>query len=430
MRRRVVVTGIGMVSPLGHSCEESWENLKAGKSGVDYITLFDASEFPTKIAGEVKNFSIEDFGEKQEDWMYCGRNIEFAIAACKQAIADSGVRDNGSYDPDRTGIYLGAGEGRQDFFNFVNLIAQTFQESERRIDAGAFISQGVHKLHAVREIEQEPGMSAAHIAEMFEAFGPNLNCLTACAASSQAIGEATEIIRRGDADVMISGGTHSMLHPFGVSGFNLLTALSTSNDVPQKASRPFDRNRDGFVIGEGAGMVILEELERAQKRGAHIYGEITGYGTTADAFRITDTHPAGRGAIACLQQALADAGLSPEQIDYINAHGTSTDVNDRVETIAIKEVFGPHAYKIPISSIKSMIGHLIAAAGSVELITCLLAIRDNVIPPTINYETPDPECDLDYVPNQAREAKLNHAISNSFGFGGQNISLIVSRFQG
>src|SRR5690606_5085295 len=258
------------------------------------------------------------------------------------------------------------------------------------LDIAKFTKVGLETLDPSYELEQEPNMPVGHVAALFNAFGPNLNCLTACAASSQAIGEATEIIRRGDADVMISGGTHSMLHPFGVSGFNLLTALSTSNDVPQKASRPFDRNRDGFVIGEGAGMVILEELERAQKRGAHIYGEITGYGTTADAFRITDTHPAGRGAIACLKMALQDAKLNPEDVQYINAHGTSTDVNDRVETIAIKEVFGQHAYEIPVSSIKSMIGHLIAAAGSVELTTCLLALRDNVIPPTINYETPDP----------------------------------------
>jgi 3-oxoacyl-[acyl-carrier-protein] synthase II len=271
-------------------------------------------------------------------------------------------------------------------------------------------------------------MSASHLAEMFNAHGPNLNCLTACAASSQAIGEATEIIRRGDADVMISGGTHSMLHPFGVTGFNLLTALSTRNDCPAAASRPFDRDRDGFVIGEGAGIVILEELERAKRRGAKIYGAITGYGTTADAFRITDTHPNGRGAIACLKQALQNARLNCDQIDYINAHGTSTDVNDRIETFAIKEVFGPPAYKIPVSSTKSMIGHLIAAAGSVEAIVCLLAIRDGVLPPTINYESPDPDCDLDYVPNQAREVPLTHTISNSFGFGGQNISLVISRY--
>ena len=229
---------------------------------------------------------------------------------------------------------------------------------------------------------------------MFNAQGPNFNCLTACAASSQAIGEATEIIRRGDADVMLSGGTHSMIHPFGVTGFNLLTALSTRNDEPTKASRPFDKDRDGFVLGEGAAMVVLEELEHAKARGAKIYGELLGYGSTADAFRITDTHPEGRGAASCIRLALDDAQLNPDDIDYINAHGTSTDVNDKVETLAIKTVFGPQAYKIPVSSTKSMMGHLIAAAGATELIVCLMAIRDDVLPPTINYETPDPECDL------------------------------------
>ncbi|HPZ82222.1 MAG TPA: beta-ketoacyl-ACP synthase II, partial [Thermogutta sp.] len=244
------------------------------------------------------------------------------------------------------------------------------------------------------------------------------------------IGEAVEIIRRGEADIMLSGGTHTMIHPFGVTGFCLLTALSTQNDPPQKASRPFDRNRDGFVLGEGAGMLILEELEHAKRRGAKIYGEIVGYGTTADAYRITDTHPEGRGAISCMQMALRDAGLNPEDIDYINAHGTSTVVNDKVETLAIKKVFGDYAYKLPVSSTKSMMGHLIAAAGATELIICLLAIRDRVLPPTINYEVPDPECDLDYVPNVAREAKCDVALSNSFGFGGQNISLIVKRFTG
>lgn len=429
MRRRVVVTGIGMVTPLGLSCEETWKNLQAGKSGIDYISLFDASEFPTKIAGEVHGFSIEDFGEKESDWEYCGRHIRFAVAAARQATKDSGFLGNG-HDPQRTGVYLGAGEGQQDFFNFVNAIARTYKKDEQVVDSARFLQEGMENLHALREFEQEPGMSACHLAELFDAQGPNLNCLTACAASSQAIGEATEIIRRGDADIMISGGTHSMLHPFGVSGFNLLTALSTRNDKPTAASRPFDKERDGFVIGEGSGVLILEELEHAKKRGAKIYGEVSGYGSTADAFRITDTHPGGRGAIACLKDALRDAALGLDQIDYINAHGTSTDVNDRVETIAIKEVFGPNAYKIPVSSTKSMMGHLIAAAGSVEMITCLLAIRDGVIPPTINYENPDPDCDLDYVPNQSREARLDHTISNSFGFGGQNISLVISRFNG
>lgn len=428
MARRVVVTGMGLVSPLGHSPEEMWHNMKNGQSGIDRITVFDASEFPTKIAGEVKGFALATFGEVEKDWQYCGRNIHFAVAAAKQAVADSGIRDNGRYNSDRTGVYLGAGEGRQDFLNFMNLIGRSWKKDQHVVDNANFISEGLHVLHGIRELEQEPGMSASHLAALFDAHGPNLNCLTACAASSQAIGEATEIIRRDDADVMISGGTHSMLHPLGVTGFNLLTALSTRNDEPTKASRPFDRNRDGFVIGEGAGIVILEEIEHAKKRGAKIYGEITGYGSTADAFRITDTHPNGRGAIACLKEALDTARLTPEDIDYINAHGTSTDVNDRIETLAIKEVFGQQAYKVPVSSTKSMIGHLIAAAGSVEAIICLLAIRDGVLPPTINYETPDPDCDLDYVPNTSRECGLTHTISNSFGFGGQNISLVISRY--
>lgn len=427
MRRRVVVTGIGAITPLGQDPESFWGGLREGKSGIGRITLFDASEFPTKIAGEVKDFDLGRFGEKASDWQECGRNIWFAVAAAKQAVADAGIRDNG-FDPERTGVYLGAGEGRQDFFNFVNLIARSYKRDAHRVDSARFIADGLRDMSGRRETEQEPGMSASHLAELFDARGPNFNCLTACAASSQAIGEATEIIRRGDADVMISGGTHSMLHPFGVTGFNLLTALSTRNEAPDKASRPFDRDRDGFVIGEGAGMVILEDLEHARRRGAKIYGEITGYGTTADAFRVTDTHPEGRGAIACMRQALAHAGLGPDAIQYINAHGTSTDVNDRVETLAIKEVFGEQAKKIPVSSIKSMTGHLIAAAGSVEAIACLLAIRDGVLPPTINYETPDPDCDLDYVPNEAREATLTHTLSNSFGFGGQNISLVISRF--
>jgi 3-oxoacyl-[acyl-carrier-protein] synthase II len=268
------------------------------------------------------------------------------------------------------------------------------------------------------------------MAALFNAQGPNSNCLTACAASSQATGEAVEIIRRGDADVMLAGGTHSMIRPFGVTGFNLLTALSTRNDEPQRASRPFDKERDGFVLGEGASMVVLEELERAKRRGAHIHGEITGYGSTADAYRITDIHPEGRGAAACMKLAMQDAGLNPEQIGYINAHGTSTEVNDKVETQAIKVAFGEAARKVPISSTKSMMGHLIAAAGATELIICLMALRDQVLPPTINYENPDPNCDLDYIPNVARPSKLDHALSNSFGFGGQNISLVVSRFTG
>jgi 3-oxoacyl-[acyl-carrier-protein] synthase II len=254
--------------------------------------------------------------------------------------------------------------------------------------------------------------------------------LTACAASSQAIGEATEIIRRGDADLMLSGGTHSMIHPFGVMGFNRLTALSTRNDEPTRASRPFDRDRDGFILGEGAGMLVLEELEHARRRGATIYGEVAGYGSTADAFRLTDTHEDGRGAIACMKEALADAQVNPEDVDYINAHGTSTQVNDSIETLAIKRTFGEAAYKVPISSTKSMMGHLIAAAGSVEAIVCLLAIRDSVVPPTINLDNPDPDCDLDYIPHEARRKVVDVALTNSFGFGGQNIALILRRLAG
>jgi 3-oxoacyl-[acyl-carrier-protein] synthase II len=264
---------------------------------------------------------------------------------------------------------------------------------------------------------------------MFQAQGPNANCLTACAASRQAIGEAVEIIRRAEADVMLSGGTHSMIHPLGVTGFNLLTALSTRNDEPARASRPFDRLRDGFVLGEGAAMVVLEELEHARARGAEILGEVLGYGSTADAYRITDIHPEGRGAIGCMQMAIQDAGIDPSQIGYVNAHGTSTQVNDRVESVACKAVFGDRAYDVPVSSTKSMMGHLIAAAGATELIVCLLAIRDGILPATINYENPDPDCDLDYVPNVARDAKIEYALSNSFGFGGQNVALVVGPYQ-
>jgi 3-oxoacyl-[acyl-carrier-protein] synthase II len=327
-------------------------------------------------------------------------------------------------DSDRFGVYLGAGEGQQDFYNFSKMMIAALKDGE--LDLAAFIQEGLKRLDPLLELEQEPNMPAAYMATHFGAEGPNFNCLTACAASSQAVGEATEIIRRGEADVMLSGGAHSMIHPFGVTGFNLLTALSENNAAPQKASRPFDLNRDGFILGEGAAVVVLEDYEHAKKRGAPIHGEILGYGTTADAFRITDTHPEGRGAITCMKMALRDAQKNPTDIDYINAHGTSTQVNDRVESLAIKEALGADiAYKVPVSSTKSMTGHLIAAAGATELIISLLAIRDGVLPPTINYETPDPQCDLDYVPNAARDKKVRTILTNSFGFGGQNIALIA-----
>ncbi|MCA9067567.1 MAG: beta-ketoacyl-ACP synthase II [Planctomycetaceae bacterium] len=425
MRRRVVVTGIGCVTPVGNDVNSMWSSLQESRSGIGNISYFDASNFPTRIAGEVKNYHLTQYLDDVTRFEHSGRNIRFAIGAAHQAVHDSGLPST-SFDPTRFGVYLGAGEGQQDFQLFMSMVAQSYNDGA--IDLAKFTECAMHQLNPQEELDQEPNMTAGHLASLFDAQGPNLNCLTACAASSQAIGEATEIIRRGDADLMLSGGAHSMIHPFGVTGFNLLTALSTNNVDPKKASRPFDKNRDGFVLGEGAGMLILEELEHAQKRRAAIYGEVVGYGSSADAYAITDIHPEGRGAVSCITHALKDAGLNTDQIGYINAHGTSTAVNDRVETSAIKQVLGEHAKSTPVSSIKSMMGHLIAAAGSVEAITCLLTIRDSVLPPTINYETPDPDCDLDYIPNSAREKKVDYALSNSFGFGGQNISLIFGRF--
>jgi 3-oxoacyl-[acyl-carrier-protein] synthase II len=425
-RRRVVITGMGCVTPLGLGVEPLWKNLMAGASGVGLTTVFDASRFPTKISAEVRNWDISDEGQDAARWQFCGRHTRFAAGAALQAMKDAGLLQGLPADPSRLGVYLGSGEGQQDFDSFTRMMMASIEGDT--LDVAKFTKLGLETLHPLSEVEQEPNMPAGHLAGLFDAQGPNLNCLTACAASSQAIGEACEIVRRGEADVMLSGGTHSMIHPFGVTGFNLLTALSTRNDEPARASRPFDNERDGFVLGEGAAMVVLEELEHAKRRGAHIHGELIGYGSTADAYRITDTHPEGRGASSCIRLALADAGLGLHDIDYINAHGTSTSVNDRVETLAIKTVFGEHAYKIPVSSTKSMMGHLIAAAGATELIVCLLAIRDGMLPPTINYENPDPDCDLDYVPNKARAATCNRALSNSFGFGGQNISLIVGRY--
>jgi 3-oxoacyl-[acyl-carrier-protein] synthase II len=418
---------MGLINPMGHDVETVWEGLKACKSGVDYTTIFDASSFPTKIAAEVKNWDISQAGEDPAIWESRGRHTKFAAGAARQAVDASGILDSG-IEPTRLGVYLGSGEGNQDFMSFTRLMIAALEGTE--LDVSKFIKEGLSMLSPMAEMEQEPSVPAGHVASMFDAQGINVNCLTACAASSQALGEATEILRRGDADAMIAGGTHSMIHPFGVTGFNLLTALSTRNDEPQRASRPFDRLRDGFVLGEGAGMVVLEELEHAKQRGAHIYGEILGYGSTADAYRITDIHPQGRGAIGCMEMALRDAQLNPSDIDYVNAHGTSTSVNDRVETVACKVLFGEHAMQTPISSTKSMMGHLIAAAGVTELIVCLNAIRDNLLPPTINYENPDPDCDLDYIPNQPREARCDIALNNSFGFGGQNITLIAGRFRG
>ncbi|MCA9189367.1 MAG: beta-ketoacyl-[acyl-carrier-protein] synthase family protein, partial [Planctomycetales bacterium] len=346
-RRRVVVTGMGVINPLGHDVETVWNALLNGQSGVDYTTLFDASRFPTRISAEVKPWDISQHVDDPELWNRRGRHSRFAIGAAVQAMRQSGALQT-AIDPTRFGIYLGAGEGTQDFESFSQMMMAALQDGE--FDIRQFTRKGLEVLDPLVELEQEPSMPAGHLAAYFNAQGPNANCLTACAASSQAIGEATEIIRRGEADVMLSGGTHSMIHPLGVTGFNLLTALSTRNEEPTKASRPFDRLRDGFVLGEGAGMLVLEELERAKARGAMILGEILGYGSTADAYRITDIHPEGRGAISCMRMAIDDAGLNPNSINYVNAHGTSTAVNDRVETVACHAVFGDDAPNVPVSS--------------------------------------------------------------------------------
>jgi 3-oxoacyl-[acyl-carrier-protein] synthase II len=417
---------MGCVTPIGKTVDTMWKALQEGASGIDFITHFDASNFPTKFAAEVKGFDLSQYVDDPSRFQHAGRNILYAIGAAKQAVDQAGVND--LKDPSRFGVYLGAGEGQQDFYLFMRMIS--LSQRDGQFDMEKFTKYGLQYLNAKEEMEQEPNMPAGHLASLFNAQGPNLNCLTACAASSQAIGEATEIIRQGEADVMLSGGAHSMIHPFGLTGFNLLTALSTRNEDPKGASRPFDKDRDGFVLGEGAAMLVLEELEHAKKRGAQIYGEVAGYGSTADAFRITDIHPEGRGATACIKLALKDAGVNTDQINYINAHGTSTSVNDKIETLAIKQALGEYAYKTPVSSTKSMMGHLIAAAGSAEAIVCLLAMRDGILPPTMNYTTPDPDCDLDYIPNAPREGKVERALSNSFGFGGQNVSLIFSAFKG
>ncbi len=325
-------------------------------------------------------------------------------------------------------MYLGSGEGQQDFPSFVDLVHRSTRGGE--VDKALFRGLGLELLHPIREAEQEPGTPAGILAGVFGARGYNATCLTACAASAQAIGESVEVIRRGAADVILTGGTHSMIHPFGLTGFILLTAMSTRNDDPGRASRPFDRDRDGFLLGEGGGMLVLEELEHAKARGAVIHGEVAGHASTADAFRLTDSHDLGRGAIAAMEGALADAGLEPINVDYINAHGTSTKANDSVETLAIKCVMGGRAYHVSVSSTKSMTGHLVAAGGAVEAIICLLAIRDGILPPTINLDHRDPGCDLDYVPNAAREQAVDVALSNSFGFGGQNTALVLRRFVG
>lgn len=427
MSRRIVITGMGWVTPLGHDIESVWKRLQAGESGVDGTTRFDASTFPTRFSAQVKDYDYRPFIRDGKLHEGVGLNTAFALGAAAQAWRSARLDSCDTLDRDRLGLYLGSGEGSLDFDNYVAADLGGWDAQQRGVDAVNWARVARERMDAVREIEQEPNMPLTHLAMEFGASGPAYNCLTACAASTQAIGEATQILIRGDADAMIAGGAHTMIHPLGVTGFNRLTALSTRNDEPQAASRPFDHTRDGFVLGEGAGMLILETLEHAIARGAPMLAEIVGYGSSADAYRITDIHPDGRGAIASMKQALADAGLTPGDVDYISAHGTGTKENDSIETRAVKAVFGDRAKQIPMSSIKSMMGHLIAAAGAVEMITCVLALRDQVLPPTVNLRTPDPECDIDYVPNDCRRTRVDVALSNSFGFGGQNDTLIIKR---
>ncbi len=430
MRGRVVITGMGCVTPLGSDVRSVWERLTAGRSGVGRLTLFDASRFPVQIAAEVKNWTIAEVGEDPTRWRHHPRQTLFAVASGINAIRSAGLNLNGNglvrIDPLRFGVYLGCGETYQDWNQFAHLMADSMQGDQFQPEI--FTERALRLWRSDDELELELNMPAAHLAARFNAQGPNANCIAACASSSQAIGEAAEMIRAGEVDVMMAGGAHSMIHPFGISGFHRLAALSQRNEDPSHAVRPFDRERDGFVVGEGAAVVVLESLEHAQRRGAEIWAELTGYGSAQDAFRITDVHPEGRGAASCMKLALADADLRPDQISYVNAHGTGTVLNDKVETLAIKRVFGDDAYRVPVSSTKSMLGHFTTAGGAIELVVGVMAIRSGVLPPTINYENADPDCDLDYVPNVAREWACRHVLSNSFGFGGQNVALVVSHF--
>jgi 3-oxoacyl-[acyl-carrier-protein] synthase II len=435
MSRRVVITGMGIVCPLGHDIETVWDKLITGKSGVATTTIFDASTFPTTFSAEVKDYDFRKYVKNIEPHKNVGRNSAFslgaAVQACKQARIDIETDSPADgIDRRRMGVYLGAGEGSIDNENFFGALVNAWQGSSQSIDWAKWAQVAFGKMKATMELEQEPNMPMAHLAILTGARGPSRSCLTACAASTQAVGEATMMIRRGDADVIISGGTHSMIHPLGITGFNRLTALSTRNDSPQTASRPFTASRDGFVIGEGAAIVILEALDSAKKRGAPILAEVIGYGSSSDAFRVTDMHEDGRGGAAAITAALLDAGITCKDVNYINTHGTSTAENDAVETKAIKSVFKEHAKNVPLSSNKCVMGHLIGAAGAAELISCILAIRDNMIPPTWNLNDPDPALDLDYVPNAPRKANLNIVMKESFGFGGQNNVLLIKRYQG
>lgn len=411
-KRRVVVTGVGMITPLGLNVESSWQNLLSGKSGIRRITQFDPSNFPSQIAGEVDGFNPEDYIEPKEV-KKMDRFIHFAVAATTMALNDAELKIDNK-NAERVGVIVGSGIGGLHTIEHYHSVL--LEKGPKKITP-FFIPMLVINL------------ASGQISIKFGAKGPNSAVSTACATGSHSIGDAFKIIQRGDADIMIAGGTEAVITPLGVGGFTAMKALSTRNNEPERASRPFDIDRDGFVIGEGAGILILESLDNAIDRGARIYAEVAGYGMTADAYHITSPPPDANGAIRCMELALRDAGLSPSEIDYINAHGTSTKQGDEIETKAIKNVFGDHAYKLAVSSTKSMTGHLLGAAGGIEAVITVLSIYKDIVPPTINLDNPDPECDLDYVPYKSREMKVNNALTNSFGFGGTNACLIFKKFK-
>ncbi|WPD19944.1 beta-ketoacyl-ACP synthase II [Thermaerobacter composti] len=411
MRHRVVITGVGAVTPLGVGVDALWEGILAGRSGIRRISRFDPSPFPSQIAGEVPGFDPTAFIDRKEA-RRMDRFTQFAMATVAMALQDAGL-DPASLDGDRLGVVMGTGIGG----------IETFVEQ-----AAVMAERGPDRVSPFFIPMMIANMAAGQVAIRYRARGPNTTVVTACAASAHAIGEAFRILQRGQADVMITGGSEAAIVPLGLAGFCAMKALSTRNDRPEAASRPFDRGRDGFVMAEGAGALILETLEHARRRGARIYAEIIGYGSTADAHHITQPAPGGEGGARAMEAALADAGIDPTDVDYINAHGTSTPQGDVAETLAIKRVFGDHAYRLAVSSTKSMTGHLLGAAGAVEAILTVLALRDGVLPPTINLDDPDPECDLDYVPHRARPRAIRVALSNSFGFGGQNACLAFRRY--
>ena len=411
--RRVVITGLGAVSPLGLDVASNWESAINGRSGIDKITRFDATSFITQIAGEVRGFNPELYIGEKKDIKRMDLFLQYALAAAHQAVTDAGLVI-GEEEAERVGVFVGAGLGGLATLEKYHTV---LMEGGPKKISPFFIPMLIANM--------APGM----IAMRYGAKGPNLSQVSACASAAHAIGDAFKVIQRGDADVMIAGGSESVVTPLGIGGFNAMKALSIRNEEPTKASRPFDRDRDGFVLSEGAAIIILEELERARGRGAKIYSEIVGYGLNADAYHITAPPPDGEGAFRCMRMALKDARLDPEDIEYINAHGTSTPLGDVAETIAIKALFKEHAKRVMVSSTKSMTGHLLGAAGGLEAIFCIKAIETGIIPPTINYENPDPGCDLDYVPNQAREVSIKTALNNAFGFGGTNATLVFKRLE-